>query len=372
MSVKLHQVIDLIEELAAPHLAAEWDNVGLQLGDINQTIEKLLVALDLNYDVLEEAIAADIDLIVTHHPFIFKGISNINFATPQGKIIKKAIKEDISIYVAHTNYDIASNGLNDLLAKQVGVSNLQPLKVTASENLKKIAVFVPETAIAEVREALADAGAGHIGDYSHCTFQQSGIGTFKPLEGTNPYLGTKGEVNQVKEYKLETIVLESQLNKTIDKMIKAHPYEEVAYDIYPLAKEGPTVGLGRIGHLKESISLGEYAQLVKEELDLEQIKVVGTLNSKVKKVALCSGSGADLIQTAISKGADLLVTGDIKYHQAQMAEEANLNLIDGGHYGTEKIMKEGLAEYFKEEVAANNMEVKVIESNINTNPFQVI
>ncbi|WP_018247773.1 Nif3-like dinuclear metal center hexameric protein [Orenia marismortui] len=372
MSVKLQQVTNLINKLAPKNLAYEWDNIGLQIGDYNQEVDKVLVTLDVNQQVLEEAIEKDVDLIVAHHPVIFKGISNLRFNTPLGKLIQKAIKNNISIYVAHTNYDIAEGGLNDILAKKLQLTNTDILQVTKSESLKKLVVFVPVNAINQVKEAMGKAGADWIGNYSNCFFEQEGVGSFKPLADSNPYLGSKGEINQVEEYRLETIVPSKILHKVINKMLKAHPYEEVAYDIYPLDNQGQKSGIGRIGYLKEAIVLEEYIKLVKEKLELENLKLVGDIHSQIHKVAICSGSGADFIKTASFKGADLLVTGDIKYHDAQLAEEKGISLIDVGHYGTEKIMKDAMVEYLLEKIKKNNLKVGVLRSEINTNPFQII
>ncbi|GAB6138310.1 Nif3-like dinuclear metal center hexameric protein [Halanaerobaculum tunisiense] len=367
MAVKLEKIIAALDDLAPSSLAAEWDNVGLQLGDSKQAIDKVLVTLDINQQVLQEAINNNVDLIVAHHPFIFKGLSQIDFTTPKGQIIHQAIKEDIAFYVAHTNYDIAPQGLNDLLAAKLKVTETEVLEVTSSQQLKKLVVFVPQKALDPVREAIAQAGGGWLGDYSHTAFYQAGTGTFKPLEQADPYLGQPGEVNQVAEYRLETIVSIDKLDQVINDLLAVHPYEEVAYDIYPLDKQGSQFGLGRIGKLTTATTLEDYSQLVKEELDLEQIKVVGDLEAQVKKIALCSGSGADLITTAANKQADVLVTGDVKYHEAQMAKENELYLIDAGHYGTEKIMAQGMAECLQQEIT-----VEVVPSQINTNPWKVI
>ncbi|MCK8828060.1 Nif3-like dinuclear metal center hexameric protein [Natroniella acetigena] len=372
MSVKLQQITNLLNQLAPKNLAADWDNIGLQLGDYNQEVEKVLVSLDINQEVLQEAINEDVDLIIAHHPLIFDKIAKIRFDTPLGMIIQQAIKAEISIYIAHTNYDVAPRGLNDILAAELELKELDILDVTAREQYKKLVVFVPEEAVTEVKSTLGRLGAGWIGNYSDCFFEQRGVGSFKPLDGTDPYFGEQGQVNQVNECRLETIVPSQILGKVIKKMVDVHPYEEVAYDIYPLENEGERFGLGRIGYLKESLPLQEYVDLIKDRLELDTVRVVGDLKREIKKVALCSGSGANYIKTAAFKGADLLVTGDLKYHQGQLAQEEGLAIVDAGHYGTEKIMKEGVAEYLVTEIENNNLEVEVIKSKVNTNPFQVI
>jgi len=372
MAVKLQQVTNLINDLAPKHLAYDWDNIGLQLGDYNQDVGRVLVTLDVTDEVIEEAISSDVDLIIAHHPVIFKGISNIRFNTPLGKMIQKAIKHDIAFYVAHTNYDIAQGGLNDLLAKKLGLVDTEILKVTQAEGLKKVVVFVPKESVSKVKEAMAKAGAGWIGNYSDCFFEQKGTGSFRPLAGTSPYTGTKGELSEVTEYRLETIVQSKILNRVINKMIKAHPYEEVAYDIYPVDNRGEAFGIGRVGYLKESTSLKEYIQVVKQTLDIASLKVVGEDNTEIKKVAICSGSGADFIKTASFKGADLLVTGDVKYHDAQLVLEEGLTLIDAGHYETEQIMRDAVVSYLIEEVNKNNLDVEILKSQINTNPVRIV
>ncbi len=372
MAVKLQQVTNLMNKLAPSRLAYDWDNVGLQLGSYNQEVSKVLVSLDVDQEVLDEAINKNVDLIIVHHPVIFKGISNLRFNTPLGRLLQQAIKHDVAIYVTHTNYDIAKGGLNDYLAEKLELQETEILQVTDKTALKKLVVFVPDEALAEVKRSMAKAGAGHIGNYSNSFFAQQGVGSFKPLNDTDPYIGTKGKINKVKEQRLETIISENKLNSVVKRMIKAHPYEEVAYDIYSLDNQGAVSGIGRIGYLSEEIILKDYIELLKTNLFLDKIKLVGDIKQKIKKVALCSGSGADFIKTASFKGADLLVTGDIKYHEAQLALEEGLVLIDAGHYGTEVIMKEAVTAHLKQEVSKNKLNVEVLESQVNTNPFQIV
>ena len=371
MAVNLQKITALINKLAPKNLSAKWDNIGLQLGSYNEEVNKVLVALDVNQEVINEAIDLDIDLIISHHPVIFDELSAVRFDTATGKLIKMAIKNNISIYSAHTNYDIAPGGLNDLLAQKLGVDNTSPLKVTNVEELKKLVVFVPEAYLQQVRDALGEAGAGYLGNYSNCSFYQSGTGTFNPLAGANPQQGEVGQINEVSEYRLETIIKADETSKVISKLKEVHPYEEVAYDLYPLDNKGEEFGLGRIGRLDSEISLDDYIDLIKSNLNLNYLKFVKSADSRINKVALCSGSGADFIKSASFKGADLFITGDVKYHEAQLAEELGLNLIDAGHYGTEKIMREGITDYLEQQTNANNLEVEIIKSKINTNPFQV-
>ena len=230
----LKTIIKKIESKYPLNLAYDWDNVGLLVGDFDMNVEKVLVVLEANEKVIDEAIENNIDLIITHHPFIFKKMNKINTMDLKGKLIHKLIKNDIALYSMHTNFDIAYDGLNDYFMKLMGFENSKVLEVTNTETLYKLAVYVPNTHVDKVKNALSDAGAGHIGNYSHCSFSSQGIGSFKPLDNANPYIGSLGEVELVEEVKIETIVPNKTLGGGISSMIKAHPYEEVAYDIYKL------------------------------------------------------------------------------------------------------------------------------------------
>lgn len=373
MSVSIQQVIQLIEELAPKKLATDWDNVGLQIGSYDQEISKVLVALGVNREVMQEAVKKKVDLIISHHPVIFNDLSQVRFDTKTGQIIKTAVENEISIYVAHTNYDIANGGLNDLLADKLGLNNLQVLKPTYEDELKKLVVFIPEENLTEVREAITEAGAGVIANYSDCTFQTAGTGTFKPLEGTTPHIGSQGQLEKVQEIRLETIVPDSKFKKVLNKLKSAHPYEEVAYDIYPVEVTGERLGLGRIGELKASLSFRDLVIKVKEDLELEKLRVVEPGTSDINKIALCSGSGADLIKTADFKGADVLLTGDLKYHEAELATELGLGVIDAGHHGTEIIMQEGIIEYLTTKIQERKLSgVEVISSKSNKDFIKIV
>lgn len=372
MSEKVKNVLRLLEELAPKEYAMSWDNVGLQVGDREDTVSRILVCLDVTEAVIDEAVKSNADFIVSHHPVIFKPIKSLLKDNPQGRMIHKAIKHDISIYCGHTNIDIAPGGLNDYIARRLGLKDTGILDVTYSEKLYKLVVFIPEAHQERVAEALASEGAGHIGNYSSCSFRTTGIGAFMPLDGSNPYIGTKGKLEKVQEVRLETIVSEKKLKAAINKMIAVHPYEEVAYDIYPLALEGNSIGIGRVGNIEKSMSLSALIDSVKGELKLEKLKTVGELERVINRVCIVNGSGAEYIQAAVRNKCDCLITGDVKYHEAQMALELGLCIIDAGHFETENIFIELMANYLKDKINAEDLSIEVIESKINVNPFKVI
>lgn len=369
MSLKCRDIINLLEKLAHPKHAEAWDNVGLQIGSPEASISKILVTLDLNLDVVLEAINSQVDMIIVHHTPFFKPVDKILWNTPQGAIIQKLINHNINLYCAHTNLDSCWGGVNDVLADLLGLREVQVLAPSWQEKYFKLVVFVPVGYEDKVREALGAAGAGWIGMYSDCSFQLLGTGTFKPLEGADPFIGKKGQLEKVEEYRLETIVPNGLLKQVIDKMLLAHPYEEVAYDLYPLANSGAATGLGRIGILEEEKTLLDIIYNLKEQLKIENLRYVGDLKQGIKRIALCGGSGASLIKKAALEEAQLYITGDIKYHEAQEAEKLGLALIDAGHYATEHPIVESLVTY----LTKNSLgKVEIIASQINTDPFKFI
>ena len=365
--MKLNNLVKKIENKYPLNLAYNWDNVGLIVGDFDNDIKRILVTLEANESTIEEAIENKIDLIVTHHPFIFKKINKINTKDLKGRLIHKLIKNDIALYSMHTNFDIAIDGLNDYFMEIMGFKNTKILDVTHSDTLYKIAVYVPVSHEIIVREALGEAGAGYIGNYSHCTFNTQGIGTFKPEDDANPFIGTVGEIESVKEVKIETIVPSKLLQKTIDNMIKSHPYEEVAYDVYKLENKGESVGLGRYVSLNDKISLQDLCEEIKLKLNMDHIRVVGELDTKIKKVAVVTGAGSDMVSLAKSKNCDVIITGDVKYHEAQDALDMGMCIIDCGHFDTEDIFKDVMKRFLD---TIENIEI--ISSEINLNPFKII
>ncbi|RSD27472.1 Nif3-like dinuclear metal center hexameric protein [Mesobacillus subterraneus] len=365
-----HEVVQLFEQFSPKAYAMEGDKIGLQIGGLNQSIENVLIALDVTEEVVEEAITKNVQLIIAHHPPIFRPLQKIATDTPAGRMIAKLIKHDIAVYAAHTNLDVARGGVNDLLANALGLKHPQVLVPTYEEKLKKLVVFVPETDADKVRDALGNAGAGAIGNYSHCSFSGAGEGRFLPGENTNPHIGMQGKLEAVREVRIETIFPQSIERKVIQAIIKAHPYEEVAYDVYRLENTGDQLGLGRIGQVEET-TLAEYAKFVKDALGVDKVRVIGDLDSKIKKVAVLGGDGNKYYSQAKFRGADVYITGDIYYHTAHDAIMAGLNMIDPGH-NVEKIMKKGLAEVMDQLCKEKGFEVSFIPSEIETDPFTFI
>jgi dinuclear metal center YbgI/SA1388 family protein len=364
-------VIQLFEQLAPKHYALPDDKIGLQLGTLNKAIDHVLVALDVNDEVAEEAIRAKADLIIAHHAIIYRPLKHIQTDTPAGKLYEKLIKHDIAVYIAHTNLDVADGGVNDMMADVLGLTSLSHLEDIHTDKLKKLVVFVPEAEHLKVRSALFAAGAGDIGQYSHCSFNIAGTGTFLPEDGAKPFIGKPGQFESVKEVRLETVVSESIERKVIQAMLKAHPYEEVAYDLYPMDLKGRTFGLGRVGKLPEACSVAELIERVKHAFDVPTVRVVGALDRQVRKIAVLGGSGGRYINHAKYAGADVFITGDIDYHTAQDALAAGLILIDPGH-NAEKIMKAHVANYLTKQLSEKKYQTKVTASTVDTEVFKFI
>ncbi len=372
MSSTVKTITDIIEKLAPLDYAYEWDSVGLQLGYRGDVINKILTTLEITDAVLDEAIEEKVDMIVTHHPMIFSPLKSILKDDMKGRLIYKAIRNEIAVYAAHTNMDIASGGLNDYVVKQLNIQDIEVLDITGKTLYYKLAVFVPSGYEKRVAEAISNAGAGHIGNYSHCTFRVDGTGTFKPLEGTDPFIGKQGQLEKVEEIRLETIVPGEKLREIIEVLIETHPYEEVAYDIYPLVNEGPARGIGRVGKLYEPKTLGKLATEIKKQMDIKYVKISGDPDAIIEKVAVINGSGADLIETASNKGCQCVITGDVKYHDAQDAISQATNIIDIGHYDSEKVFTRFIAEYLRKEINKIGISIDIIESSVNIDPFQVV
>ncbi|MGI6607085.1 MAG: Nif3-like dinuclear metal center hexameric protein [Peptococcia bacterium] len=370
MAVSCQTIINVIEKIAPKRSAEEWDNVGLQIGSPAQPVSSVFLSLDLNEAILEEALSAGADLLVVHHTPFFKPVKNIRTDLPQGRLLYRIIQHGLALYAAHTNLDAAVGGVNDMLAQKLGLQQVELLTESWQEKLYKLVVFIPADYTEKVSDAMAKAGAGWIGNYAHCTFRTNGTGTFLPLAGTNPFIGAEGKLTRVEETRLETIIPEDRVNRVLKAMLKAHPYEEVAYDLYPLVNSGAKTGLGRIGLLPQALSLQGFINLVKGRLSLPFVRYCGDLEKSVEKVAVCGGSGASLLGRAAFLGADVYLTADVKYHEAQEAQALGLALVDGGHFGTEQPVIAVLAAQLRE--AMTKEQVQVVTSQLNSDPFSFL
>ncbi|MDF2522163.1 MAG: putative cyclohydrolase 1 type 2 [Clostridia bacterium] len=363
--IKCQTIAGMIEELANKKLAEDWDNVGLLVGDGSAKINKVLICLDVTDWVIDEAIEQKADMIVSHHPIIFGAVKRITSDTVLGRKLLKLISNNIAVYSAHTNYDIAHGGLNDLYANRLGFKSFEIIEATQTEKLYKLIVYIPKGHEEKVFTAMVNAGAGKIGNYGSCSFRTEGTGTFLPEEGTHPFIGEPGKLEETDEIKLSTIVPQGSLNKAIKALLKTHPYEEPAYDILPMENLGKSYGLGRLGQLENETTLALYAETVKKALGLDKVKISGDPNKIIKKVALLNGAGNKFTSAARFAGADVLVTGDMQYHELLDAVEAGLAVIDAGHFATESLMIPAMAEYLREKCKKAGYDVEIIESAAN-------
>lgn len=364
-----YEIIQLFEQWSPKKYALDGDPVGVHVGQLNRPVEKVLVTLDVNEAVVDEAIRKGANLIIAHHPPIFRPLKNIATDTIQGRMIEKCIKHDITFYAAHTNLDVAVGGVNDLLADKLSLQDTKVLEETYAETLYKLIVFCPDSHTKEVRAALGRAGAGAIGEYTDCSFTSAGEGRFTPGTNANPYSGKIGQEKVASEEKVEVIVPEPLKQRVLKAMLSAHPYEEPAYDWIQLAQSGQALGLGRVGQLNEPMTLDAFAEKVKEVFEVPALRFVGDPQKMIRKVAVLGGDGNKYIYAAKRSGADVLVTGDLYYHVAHDAEALDLAVVDPGH-NIEKVMIEGVANYMAKACEQEKFDVKFIESKVITEPFQ--
>lgn len=342
--IQVQDIYNFIDDFAPFSSAMDFDNCGLLVGDMNAYIKNILVSLDITNEVINEANTLKANLIISHHPIIFNKLKNISSGSP----VYNLIKSDISAICAHTNLDMAEDaGVNTCLAKALNVKNIKTLSTYKNECYNKIVVFVPKDNAKDIIESMSNAGAGILGNYSECSFISLGEGTFRPNENSNPYIGALGKYEKVKECKIEMICSKSKTKNAIDAMLKVHPYEMPAYDIFDNSAIKSENVLGLIGEIDNKLSASEFAYHVKSKLDCNGLRYFN-YNDSIKKVALCSGAGGDLISKAINQGADAFVTGEIKHHEILLAKEHNITVVDAGHFKTEDIVIQPLIDKLKE------------------------
>lgn len=343
--------------------AEEGDSSGLQVGDRSWPVERVLVALDPTRGVVEEAGARGAALVVTHHPLVFRPLARLDLGEEPGATVGAAIRLGVAVVACHTNADVASPGVSDVLGDVVGLTGTRPLLATGAGQRVKLVTFVPPEATPKVLEAIAAAGAGVIGGYDTCSFRVRGTGTFRPSPAAHPAVGEVGRLNEVEEDRLEALVPRERLGAVVAALLDAHPYEEVAHDVYPL--EGPGgLGVGRVGELAEPVPAGVLAARCEEALG-SRPRLVGDPGKEVRRVAVCGGSGGGLVGEAIRAGADAYVTGDLTHHQALEAVGAGLAVVDAGHHATEWPFVRHLAERLRREGPA----AEVLVGETVTDPF---
>lgn len=363
--MKLKEITAHLESIAPLAYQESYDNAGLICGNGDMEITAALICLDSTEAVLDEAIANGCNLVIAHHPIVFSGLKKFNGNNYVERVIMKAIKNDIAIYAAHTNLDNVHNGVNAKIAEKLGLKNcrvLSPLK----GKLLRLITFCPEEKADEVRKAIFSAGAGTIGNYDECSFNSIGTGTFRAGENTDPYVGKPGEQHHEKEVKIETVLPSHLESRVLSAMIKAHPYEEVAYDLIPLQNKHTQVGSGLIGELEEIEEMA-FLKHLKSAMKANGIRYTALKGKKVKKVAVCGGSGSFLLQDAIRAGADVFVTADFKYHQFFDAEN-QIVIADVGHYESEQYTSELFYEILQKKFSTFALHL----SKINTNPINYL
>ena len=362
--MKIQGIISYLESIAPPQLQEHYDNAGLITGSLDWDCSGILICLDATEDVINEAIEKKCNLVVAHHPIIFKGLKKINGKNYVERTIIHAIKNDVAIYAIHTNLDNILTGVSGKMGSLLGLENMQVL--SAKENtLQKLYTYIPNEKLDEVRQAVFNAGAGQIGKYSSCSFNTPGIGTFKAEAEADPYVGEVGHLHKEEEVRVEIIFPFYLRHKVISALKEAHPYEEVAYDIITLSNNYEKVGSGITGILPKPMDAVDFLQLLKETFNVPVIRHTELLNKKIEKVALCGGAGSFLIPSAIAMGADIYITGDVKYHEFFDADN-RLIIADIGHYESEQFTINLLHELL--ELKFPNF--AVLKTGVNTNPLR--
>ena len=337
------EIATYLEKFSPSCLAAEWDNVGLLLGDPAEAVERVMTCLTITADVVEEAIRERANLIVSHHPILYRGVKKLSATSPDGKLVLPLARAGIAVYSPHTAFDNCPGGINDSLCTALGVVNPVPLRPVNGPRQCKLVVFVPDTDLAKVSDAIFAAGAGVIGNYTECSFRLAGKGTFFGSDAANPVVGQKGRREDVDEWRLEVVVPESLIAPVVAAMRKAHSYEEPAFDVYPLTP-GKSGGEGRIGELAQPATLGELAARVKQALKAASVQVCGDLSRTVRKLAVACGAAGEYLMDSIRSDADVFLTGELRFHEVLMARDAGLAVLLPGHHATERPGVELLAE----------------------------
>lgn len=364
--MKIIDITTFLESLAPLSLQEDYDNSGLIIGEPGTVITSALISLDCTEAVIDEAISKGCNLVISHHPIVFKGIKKFNRKTYVERAVMKAIKHDIALYAIHTNLDNVIDGVNAKICGKLGIGNCKILSPRRS-GLKKLVTFVPAVHAAQVRDSLFKAGAGSIGNYSDCSFNLEGSGTFRAGENTHPFVGEKNILHYENEVRIETIYPDFLERKILVALLESHPYEEVAYDLYSLSNTFYQAGSGMIGTLETPMDEKEFLLFVKKTLGAQVIRHSAFRGRAVQRIAVCGGSGSFLLPAAISAGADVFITADYKYHEFFDAED-KIVISDVGHFESEQFTQELLFEVIQKKFP--NFAIHL--TSIDTNPINYL
>ncbi|MFW6148817.1 MAG: Nif3-like dinuclear metal center hexameric protein [Atribacterota bacterium] len=363
--MKIKELLDTLNQIAPFFCQEEFDNSGVQFADLNEDISKILLCLDVTEEIIQEAIREQCNVILSHHPLFFNPVYRI--IKQDNPVAYQLIFHHINLISMHTNFDLAENGLNDYVGHLLALNKVSAIK-SSPEKIYKLAVYVPVEYKNTLQDALFRSGAGQIGNYSETSFSIAGKGSFKPMDGSTPFIGKTGKRELVKEIKIETIFYERNLNKIIETIHQIHPYEEPVYDIYQLRAKS-TTGIGMVAKLKKAQTLESFCKKIKKKLGAPYLRIIQSNKKMIQTVALCTGSGGSLIKQCINKQVEVLITGDIDYHEALKAKEMGLNIIDAEHFYTEKLFVAAIRKQLSKHQIPEDI---LVDSQKMNSPFQIL
>jgi dinuclear metal center YbgI/SA1388 family protein len=377
MSLTLEQLTAIVDTFAPFAYASSWDNVGLQIGEPDAPVRRVLLTLDITPAVIQEARRKRCDAIISHHPLIFHPMKRILPSAYPGSLVMKLIRNGVGVVVAHTNLDKSPHGTNKALADALGLLHLELFQPEFQAPHVKFTVFVPKGYENKIIHAIDRGGGGIIGLYSHCTFRTPGIGTYVPLAGAKPFKGRSGKLEMAEEYRLEAVVPKSHIHSVIAEVVRVHPYEEVAYDVYTLEPGQTSCGLGYVGRLKRPMQLKAFAKKVKSALKAEALAIVGSQRARIATALVCGGSASELIsvagkrsaRSATAHRADVIVTGELSHHAALEAQALGLCVIAAGHFATEWPVVPHLAQLLRNNSQIKHARVAITISAANAPPM---
>ncbi len=368
----VRDIINVMEELAPSGLAESWDAVGLQAGNRDWPVRSIWVALDPLPEVVSAACDHHVDMLITHHPLVFQPLKNLDFSSPIGSILYQSAVNQLAVYCAHTNLDKVSGGLNDILAKRIGLEQVEILMHSEDAETCKLVLYVPADHEQQVLSALFQTPAGIIGEYSCCAFRNAGKGSFLPGAQAIPFIGKLGEISHVDEIRIETLVRKKDVTAIVSHVRNHHPYQSMAFDVYPLLPVESRHGFGRTGTMAVPMNLSQFAQTVKEIFCLPNVKLSGNPDMLVQRVAVCSGSGSSLLNAFFASSADVYISGDLRYHDARSAESAGKALLDIGHFSSEHLMIDPVCDFLRRQISNASWQVRVEACRLEKDPFVMI